>query len=135
MISSRVNDLSEFSTGKTTYEGDLGSRYALYSISLNSFAKSPIVGSSHALLGGHSYVFDNMGHFGLLGIIAMFIMYRQIFRVFYKPFRGAAFFGYIIFTLGLAILLAVLNPKDNLFILTFLIPVVVSFFSKSMKEA
>lgn len=130
-INARLTELSDFSVSDTsTYEGDLGSRYEIYKRSLIEFSKSPIWGSPNAKVGGHSYVFDVLGKFGLFGALCLIWMYRRLFNVFYKPFFGTNCYGYVSFVFGLAVLLAILNPKDNLSVLTFMIPVAALYFTK-----
>lgn len=133
-IDARLTEMSDFSTSGGASEGDLGSRINLYGISLNSFIQSPLWGSPNAKFGGHSYVFDNLARYGLLGLLGMIWMYRQMYRLYYKPLKNADFYGYALFTFAMAILLALLNPKDNLSVLTFMIPVIGSYFSKKTQQ-
>ncbi len=132
-VGSRLNELNDFSVRSSYFEGDLGSRYELYMTSLNSFANSPIWGSPNAVAGGHSLLFDSMAKYGLIGFFAMVLMYSQLFRLFYKPFKGARVYGYGLFALAIAIVLAIVNPKDNLPVLTFTIPIAASFFFKQQE--
>lgn len=129
--SSRLQELSSFSANEQSYlEGDMEARSNLYMKSINSFLNSPVWGSSSAKVGGHSYVFDNMGKFGLIGVIGMVMMFWAIFKRFYVPFKRQKWYGHILFSFFMVILLAFLNPKDNMSILTFYIPLFCVAFTK-----
>ncbi len=132
-IDTRLLELSKFTTNQASYEGDIGSRWELYNMSWESFYDSPIIGSSDAKVGGHSYVFDNLGKFGVVGLFGMIIMFRHINKSFYKPFKKSDIYGYVCFSLGLAIMLAILNPKDNIPVITFIIPILASYYFKQNK--
>ena len=129
--SARLQELSSFSTNEQSYlEGDMGARSELYMKSINSFFGSPVWGSSSAQVGGHSYVFDNMAKFGLIGVVGMIIMFWAVFKRFYAPFKQQKWYGHILFSFFMVILLAFLNPKDNLSVLTFYIPLFCVAFTK-----
>lgn len=127
----RLQELSSFSANEQSYlEGDMGARSELYMKSINSFLSSPVWGSSSAQVGGHSYVFDNMAKFGLIGIVGMIMMFWAVFKCFYAPFKQQKWYGHILFSFFMVILLAFLNPKDNLSVLTFYIPLFCVAFTK-----
>jgi O-antigen ligase len=127
----RLQELSSFSANEQSYlEGDMEARSNLYMKSIYSFLSSPIWGSSSAQVGGHSYVFDNMAKFGLIGIVGMIMMFWAIFKYFYAPFKQQKWYGHILFSFFMVILLAFLNPKDNLSVLTFYIPLFCVAFTK-----
>ena len=129
-INQKLRELSEFSVGQEAYEGDLGARYNFYKLSIESFANNPIWGSKEAALSGHSLILDTLGQSGLVGLFCLIVMYAQIFRSFYKPFKKTNFYGYAFYSFCIAIALAIINPKDNMLVLTFMIPLCSSYFSK-----
>ncbi|WP_320914071.1 hypothetical protein [Butyricimonas paravirosa] len=130
-VAERLSNLAVFFTEGGQYiDGDIESRMNIYSRSIDAFFKSPIVGNSYAQVGGHSYILDSLGKFGLLGGIALIIMYRRLFNVFYKPWNKQKYYGYTCFLFMIALFFAVLNPKDNLGVLTFIVPL----FMASYKE-
>lgn len=130
--SSRLQELSTFSSNEQSFlEGDMESRYELYMTSINSFANSPVYGGSSSKIGGHSYIFDNMGKFGLVGIIGMIMVYRTVYKRFYYPFRRQKWYGHVLFSFFMALLLALLNPKDNIIVLTFYLPLFCMTFAKN----
>ena len=131
LTSARLQELSSFSANEQSYmEGDMEARSNLYMKSIYSFLSSPVWGSSSAAVGGHSFVFDNMAKFGLIGIVGVIMMFWAIFKYFYAPFKQQRWYGHILFSFFMVILLAFLNPKDNLSILTFYIPLFCVAFTK-----
>ena len=70
-MSSRIEMMSDYNDYGVA-DGDFGDRQYAYSLSLNSFLKSPLFGNlflSHPnQLGGHSEILDYLGHSGLFGL-------------------------------------------------------------------
>lgn len=54
---------------------------------------------------------DNLGRYGLLGLIAMIIMYRRMFKAFFKPCAQQKWYGYICLLFLVALAFAFLNPE------------------------
>ena len=130
-VAERLSNLAVFFTEGGQYiDGDIESRMNIYNSSIDAFFKSPIVGNSHAQVGGHSYILDSLGKFGLLGAIALVVMYRRLFNVFFRPWNNQKWYGYVYFLFIIALFFALLNPKDNLGVLTFIVPL----FMVSYKE-
>ena len=76
---------------------------------------------------------DNLGRYGLLGLIAMIIMYRRMFKAFFKPCAQQKWYGYIcLFVLG-GIGFCFLNPKDNLIVLTFIVPLFMASYKEELQ--
>lgn len=134
LIQARMEELSNFSIIDDKYEGDIGSRYERILLDLESFARSPLWGSTSAVTGGHSYFFDNLARFGLVGLLGIFIMFRQLFKLFYKPFKTEKIYGFAIFVLVIAFIMMILNPKDYISILTFIIPLSFTLYSENTEN-
>lgn len=130
IVSDRLENLALFFIGEDTQnvEGDIESRMDLYEHSLEAFRASPIWGNSHIPVGGHSYMLDNLGSYGLLGLLAMIMMYRRLFNAFYRSCRNQKWYGYTCFVFVVALAFAALNPKDNLGVLTFIVPLFMTSF-------
>lgn len=130
-VSDRLYNLAAFFIGGTQHvSGDVESRINIYNLSINAFWSSPVWGSSYAKVGGHSYILDSLGRYGLLGFIATVIMYKRLFNGFFKPWKKQKWYGYVCLLFIVALAFAVLNPKDNLVVLTFIVPL----FTASYKE-
>lgn len=123
MLAVRFQSLSDmFLEGEKSLEGDIEARADVYTDSIEAFEDSPIWGGSNKTVGGHSYILDNMGKYGIFGLVAMIIMYSTLYRLYIKPYKCQTYFGYILLSFFIAMVLAILNPKEYLTILTYIIP-------------
>ena len=112
----------------------VGSRMELYNMSIQSFLKSPLLGGIKSI-GGHSLFFDSLGRFGLLGLAAFVISYKKIWSEFYKPFSVTPYYGYLLFSFILLVVMAFFNPKDNLSVVTFTIPLFTLFYNQQYESS
>lgn len=124
IISERLSSLSNFSSGR--YSGradgsDLGERLYAWGKSLSGFASNPILGAGTSG-GSHSYVFDNMCRFGIIGVFALFAVFWQEYHVYVKPYLRSDIgrYFYLIFLVNL--MLCFVNTLNNLFLFTLVIP-------------
>ena len=135
-MAARLHDLGMILKNGMDYaeEGDVGSRMELYNMSIQSFLKSPLCGGINSI-GGHSLFFDSLGRFGLLGLVAFIISYKKIWKEFYKPFSVAPYYGYLLFCFIQVVVMAILNPKDNLGVVTFTIPLFALFYNQQYENS
>ena len=106
--------------GDTTTSGD---RLAIYEKSLNIIAKTNLMGNwSKEGISGHSLIFDTIAQYGLVGILIIMTMYSAVYRLALYPNRKKDYYPYLLWIFFVAILLAVLNPKTNLFIFICVVP-------------
>lgn len=125
-VSSRLESLGYLFNGDR-YSGngidDLESRQDLFMKSIEIFKKYPILGSwNPRLVGGHSLLFDTMGKYGIIGIMAYVIMYYNIYILFIKKNREDNY-GYVLFNFLLAIGLGILNPHVMYYYVLFFMPI------------
>lgn len=124
-IADRMEDLIAAWTGNISYsgEGDMELRQNQYEISWETFVSHPVFGVlGWGQDGGHSFFLDNLARYGLIGLGLMIYMVYTIYKLFIKPYKSFGFYGYILVVLLLAIVMAILNPKDNLIVLIFISP-------------
>lgn len=131
----RLYDLGQTFTMGTDYvgEGDVVSRMELYEMSLNSFMNSPIWGGV-GKVGGHSLFIDTLGRYGIIGLLVIGLSYKKSWEHFYKPFADQPYYGHLMFSFVLVLAMAVLNPKDNLGVLTFTIPLFALYNSQKYEN-
>lgn len=87
-------------------------RMDLYMKSFNAFLSNPLLGTAFTgktVIGGHSFVLDNLARYGAVGGLMMYFMYRNVFNVFYRPFAGKNGYSFIIWMFALTIVLSTLN--------------------------
>lgn len=126
-VSERLNALIEFVQGGKTESITITGREEKFSKSLNSFVSSPIIGArvyNANAVGGHSFILDILGAYGLIGIFALYIFYRQIFHIFYRAYKKQHYYGYMILSLSISIFLSVVNTSPNIFAIGFFVPLV-----------
>lgn len=123
-LSVRFSELAEIlREDSSAGENNAVNRIQLYKKSINTFFESGMIGLwKNKGIGGHSFVFDTMGKFGIIGIIAMIVMYRMIYKMFIGPYRREEFYPYLFFIYMIAIFMAFINPQTYLFIFICLIP-------------
>lgn len=114
--------------GKTGLESSESNRIALYRKSFSTFLSSPFLGSflsGGGGLGGHSFILDNLGRYGLIGIVLLFLMYRKIYLYFIAIFENQSGYGYVLWAFLQAIILSIVNTGMWLEVLTIMIPILV----------
>lgn len=100
--------------------GDVARRGELFMLSISSFLRNPLWGGGS--VGGHSYILDMLGKYGLVGGISLFWVYQRIYSYMYKPFQKQPFFGYMLFSYVICIVMAVLNTNSCWFVVTCMVP-------------
>ncbi len=123
-LAARFGELADFlREGESTDDSNAANRLNLYRKSIKTFFSSGMLGAwKNSSIGGHSFVFDTMGKFGLLGVALMIIMYRIIYKMFINPYKKEDFYPYVYYTYLIAIFMAFINPKTYFFIFICIIP-------------
>ena len=109
-------------SGKEAMDSMEDRRMDRYSLSLETFLNNPLFGcflsgKIDGKLGGHSFILDTLGKYGLLGGAILFFSYRSVYKAFYKPFKEKMGFGFVIWLFAQPIILSALNTGmwlDNL---------------------
>ena len=129
-VSHRLTDLSLSIEGKHTSENsDLDARGDLYMKSISSFINCPIGNWNFKGMGGHSYIFDALAKYGLLGLLLMIISFRIIYANYVKPLQGTFIYGYAVISFLICLVLATLNPKVFTDFMLFVLPLYALLFS------
>ena len=114
--------------GKTGLEVSDDNRLLLYTSSLNTFFSNPLLGTflqGGYGIGGHSFILDTLGQFGLAGAAVLYFMYTRLYVVFYKPLQTEEGYGYVLWTFIQAILLSAINTGMWLEVLALYVPILV----------
>ena len=114
--------MSSVFSGREAMEAMEDRRMVRYMTSVETFLKNPLFGcftdgNFKSKIGGHSFILDNLAKYGVIGITLMFFMYKQIFKMFYKPLANIMGFGFVTWLFVQPIVLSALNPGmwlDNL---------------------
>lgn len=127
VLTERLSYMGDVLSGKDVGNNSTQLRFTLFQNAIDTIKTYPLTGiwlrSFHTgSLSGHSFILDALAKYGLLGIIALGIFYRHIYKRFYLPFKKKPFYGYMVFCFMISIVLGVLNPIDSLFTFAFIVP-------------
>lgn len=105
-------------------------RLTLYLRSIQTFWQLPILGrltpgAPYAMAGNHSFLLDALAEFGIVGGALLFILYRKIYNLFYKPLKKDDDYGFIFWCFLLPILLSLLNTGMWGYYLMFGAPILI----------
>ena len=136
VLSARVNDIFDFLMGNqnsiTQIDG-MDSRVEKWIKSMDFIISYPIVGAWFAArVGGHSFVLDNVAIFGILGIVLLVYMYKNVKTYLVVKYSGQISFIYLRYVLLLSIIIAILNPVSNIEFLVFELPLA-GYFLTNLK--
>lgn len=127
VMAARLKDIASLLGG-----GDAvlsGRRMELYVLSLKTFLKTKGIGGwGHVAVGGHSFILDTLGIYGIFGALGLVAMYFAFYKIALEPHVGKKIYPYICWIFCLAVILAFLNPKTNFFILACVIPLFAHVF-------
>lgn len=124
-LSERFQVISDFLNGiESTNDSTI--RIKLYQASIDRFLRNPLFGNlfSDNVLGGHSFMLDTAAQFGVIGIILLIIMYRQIYIKLYRPFKKNEYYGYMIFVFIETLILSAIDTGQFLFTLCLFTPAI-----------
>ena len=123
-VSHRLTDISLSLEGKHSQEdSNMDSRKEKYMKSINNFINNPLGGWSLQSAGGHSYIFDTLAKYGILGLILLIISLKKIYRNYIKPLYGSFVYGYALMLFLQLIILAILNPILFTDFMLFVLPI------------
>lgn len=134
-VSSRLQDLSAVLSGQghdVSDTSDMAERQQVYSKSIEALLSHPFGAWDIKQVGGHSFVLDCIGRFGILGIILIIVSYRSIFKSFIKPFSNSSKYGFALFAFLVTIITEIVNPQPNLIFITFILPVFWKFTQQTL---
>lgn len=122
LISERLSDMASMLTGNEQNVGlDTEQRQEVYKMSVDAFLSSPLIGTG-TNGGGHSMILDAMARYGLIGVVLLFVMLKNVFGLYIKPYKETPFYGYLVFAFLIYLFLIVLNPSPLYLGITFILP-------------
>lgn len=133
-LSERFKTVAEVLRGEDkTSSVSAQNRTEFYNMSLRVFAETSLLGrwgrKNVSVTGGHSFVLDAMGDFGLLGIVAVIVVFVTMYQVALKPYKKQKIYPYLLWTYLIAVVLMTLNPKSYAFMFLLVIPLFGHAFS------
>lgn len=122
-----IERLNSLAGGQAGLEQSESNRIFLYERSIRTFFDNPLFGTmlkGGGGVGGHSFILDTIGVYGIFGIALLFFMYRKIYRLFFEPFKNEDGYGYVLWLFLQSILLSCINTGLWLPVLTLFTPVI-----------
>lgn len=128
-IAERLRDLAG---GREGLEASEDNRLALYMTSLTSFIIHPLFGGmfNSVSIGGHSEILDKIAQYGIFGLIAIVLIYSEIYKKFFKVYKNESGYGYVFWIFMQAVILSVLNPGMWIYQLALMIPVILAYINQ-----
>lgn len=137
-MSTRLIDVSNsLASGKdvSSAGSDYSERAQTYNKSLQTIREYTILGSwDYGLVGGHSFILDNIALMGLIGIFLLIKFYKSIITNFLSPYKRYPWIYYYYYGLIAAIIFHVLNPNGIYVQLLFVFPVSAYLFDELCVE-
>lgn len=134
----KLADLSLFFEGgssELSTDSDVYQRSYTIKKSLSAFLDSPIFGTwSPETIGGHSFFWDSLALFGLIGLAAIFLIYKRIYSVLYAQFQKESWFGHIFWAFLLSIVMMFFNTHIYWLLFTLITPVYCLMLSDNNQE-
>lgn len=129
MLKERLTSLGDGLLGIDKNErSTLNDRREVYEMSIDTINKFPILGGlmsdSSTTTGGHSFILDLMALFGIVGWLALFMLYRQMLKILYLPFKKKSYYGYMFWSFLMSIILSLINTSPNIFAIGLFVPIV-----------
>ena len=127
-VAERLQDVSNMVHGKKIdSSGDLDARGSLWSESVNNFLSSPIWGTGKS--GGHSYLLDHLGMFGLIGALLQYVLFKKMNVLAIRPYKGSPFYITLLVVFLMELGLTMFNAYTHIVIFTVVIPLFCYVFS------
>lgn len=123
--------------GKDALETFDDKRIWLYRNNINLFLNNPLFGTMFDTgegTAGHSQMLITLAQHGILGGFTVFFIYRNIYRLFFSPFRNVPGYGYYFLIFVESIILSSINTGFFFIILTLFAPILFYHISGSAKQ-
>lgn len=129
-VSTRLKDLSLFFSGdELSSQADISKRQSHYADSLNLFFEKPWGIWSFKGLGGHSFAFDALAKYGLVGLICLVASLWCLVKNYVKVYYNTPFYNFALLAFLLQVLMLFLNTQFYIGFLTFEMPLFIYVFS------
>lgn len=117
----RLGNISELFAGEDLSGNDANNRLLLYQKSINSFVQNPFMGSSSSF-GGHSFILDMLGGYGLLGLIVAICGLYNLYKNSVRRYRSRSIYVFSVYLFVLQCAVGILNPVFAIEVFLLLIP-------------
>jgi hypothetical protein len=127
-MSSRIAEFSQlFSGGGVDISSDTALRVALISKSWNTFFDNLLLGSRDGL-GEHSYLVDNLARFGIFGLIAIIVSFKQLYKKYIAHYKNTEIYYYVIACYMINLVQCYVNTYNGFVCFTLILPLFIVAF-------
>ena len=131
--SSKIQDIANIFRGEETQDNDTSARMSAYMESFEAIWDSAFMGSvilnGKEQSGGHSFILDYIANWGILGIGIIASLYGSFHKVYKHLSAKKEIYGFVILSLVLSFVLAIVNPKFDFEIFGLMIPFMIRYVS------
>ena len=114
LLEGRISDVSASGVGRLEF----------YQTSLETFFNSSLLGGWNEMpLGGHSFILDTLGNYGIFGGACIVAIYYALYRICLRPYKKEKIYPYLLWMYLVTIIMAIVNPKIYLFVFLCVVPV------------
>lgn len=136
-LSERFMAVAEVLRGDVISSTSAQNRTGYYEKSWRVFLETLMLGrwgrKNVEVTGGHSFVLDTMGDYGLLGIVGVLIVLASMYKLAVKPFKEEKVCPCLLWTYILEIVLMFINPKVYGVIFLLIVPLFRHAFGEQEK--
>ena len=124
-----------FSRGEIGLSSDTATRIGHIRMSWNTFFSNPLIGSNVGA-GNHSYLVDTLAHFGIVGLAAVVISFRCIYRKYVVNLKKTELYYYALACYLINIIQCYVNTYNGFVVFTLILPLyIVAFQDKIEKKS
>ncbi len=127
----RVRDIALTLEGKEMES----SRSELYLRSFETFLSNPFgIWTNDRRLGGHSFLTDNMGKYGLVGVVCLCVMFWKLFKNYIYIYKDSILYGIALVIFIMFMTTIVVNPHLCISAFLFVLPLVGCLWNRKIAE-
>jgi O-antigen ligase len=128
LLLSRLFFIQSIFSGSSLTYNENQVRLDYYQNAINTIVNRPFFGlwldAFHNKISGHSFILDTFAKHGIIGFVAIILLFYYTYKYFYKPLKHYPVYKYMMFSYFVNVVIAILNPFDSFFLITFIVPII-----------
>ena len=133
-MSARMEEVYQiFRGGGMNSTSDTATRVGLIAMSWNTFYANSFFGSSVGA-GGHSYLVDTLAHFGIVGLVAIVVSFRYMYKKYVITLKHTDLYYYVLACYLINIVQCYVNTYNGFVLFTLILPMFVVAFQDKIKQ-
>ena len=133
-MSSRLEEVYKIFSGRgVDTSSDTSTRIGHYNQSWNTFFNNILTGSRVGA-GDHSYLVDTLAHFGIIGLAAIVISFRYMYKRYVANLRKTELYYYALACYMINLVQCYVNTYNGFVVFTLILPLFVVAFQNTIKQ-